>query len=27
VPPAGPGSGKRLIVRGYIIMGGMEVRN
>jgi hypothetical protein len=27
VPPTGPGSGKRLIVRGYVIMGGMEVRN
>lgn len=27
VPPTGPGSGKRLIVRGYIIMGGVEVRN
>ncbi|RZT11088.1 hypothetical protein SAMN05216319_0435 [Duganella sp. CF402] len=27
VPPTGAGSGKRLIVRGYIIMGGMEVRN
>lgn len=27
VPPTGPGSGKRLIVRGSVIMGGMEVRN
>lgn len=27
VPQTGPGSGKRLIVRGYVIMGGMEVRN
>ncbi|MTV36918.1 LiaI-LiaF-like domain-containing protein [Duganella radicis] len=27
VPPTGPASGKRLIVRGYVIMGGMEVRN
>jgi predicted membrane protein len=27
VPPTGPGSGKRLFVRGYVIMGGMEVRN
>lgn len=27
VPSTGPGSGKRLIVRGYVIMGGMEVRN
>ncbi|MYM25009.1 hypothetical protein GTP46_20485 [Duganella sp. FT135W] len=27
VPVTGPGSGKRLIVRGYVIMGGLEVRN
>jgi predicted membrane protein len=27
VPPTGPGSGKRLTVRGSVIMGGMEVRN
>lgn len=27
VPVTGAGSGKRLIVRGYVIMGGMEVRN
>ena len=27
VPPTGAGSGKRLTVRGYVIMGGMEVRN
>jgi predicted membrane protein len=27
VPQTGAGSGKRLTVRGYVIMGGMEVRN
>jgi len=27
VPQTGPGSGKRLVVRGYVIMGGVEVRN
>ncbi|MYM67958.1 hypothetical protein GTP45_14120 [Pseudoduganella sp. FT55W] len=27
VPQAGVGSSKRLIIRGYVIMGGMEVRN
>jgi predicted membrane protein len=27
VPPAAGGTGKRLILRGYVIMGGVEVRN